>query len=321
MIKQVSVLMPVFNSSQYLRASIKSILKQTFKDFEFIIINDGSHDDSETIIREFNDTRIKYVKKNHIGISETLNYGLSIASHDWIARMDSDDISIPVRLQTQIDYLKDKDRSHIVSSSYVLFDKNKTIGLIRTPVNNSDIQKALALHNIICHPGVMYNRIKILELGGYFDKPIEDYDLWLRIRNNVCFYNIPFPLILTRLNPSSITRKSISNTAKHVYKTQVPYYEEIRKEFPVLKKNEFFIKGWREFFYGDKKKARHFWNHIIIKNIYNFRLIIAYIFTFFPASFLTWFKKNNVINFFEYYYYCNYRVRKEISNLIKTINN
>lgn len=101
-----SVLMPVYNGEKYLREAIDSILEQTLTDFEFLIIDDGSKDNSVQIINSYNDPRIRLVKnETNLGISKTLNRGIEMASAEFIARMDADDISYPARLQKQYDYL------------------------------------------------------------------------------------------------------------------------------------------------------------------------------------------------------------------------
>jgi glycosyltransferase involved in cell wall biosynthesis len=319
MINGITVLMPTFNAGKFLRSSMKSILNQTYKNFEFIIINDGSTDDSREIVDEFNDSRIRYIYRKHYGFADTLNYGLSVASYEWVARMDADDISMPKRLQIQADYLSNKDKNYMASSWYILFKGDKTNGLIKTPVNNSEIQSTLALHNVICHPAVIYNRKIILDNGGYSNiPPVEDYDLWLRIRNDVVLYNIPEPLILTRLNSKSLTRVNVDNTNRSVYKIQERYYQELDKNFPFLGKSGCYIRGWREFFYGDRNKARYFWNHIILKRFYNLRLVTAYFLTFAPDNFVKRFKGRNLRAIFEYYFYCRSEVRKIISSILKS---
>ena len=114
----ISVLMPVYNGSRFLHYSIKSILNQTYKDFEFIIISDGSTDNSEKIILSFKDERIKDFKCEHKGISNTLNFGLSKSSCDIIARMDADDISVPNRFEEQLNFLSHNPQYDVVSSWY-----------------------------------------------------------------------------------------------------------------------------------------------------------------------------------------------------------
>ena len=112
---KITVLMPVYNGEKYLKESIESILKQTFRDFEFLIINDTSTDESEKIIRSFKDSRIKLIKnEKNIGLTKSLNKGLDLAKGEYMARMDADDISLPKRLEIQVAFM----------------DKNPKIGVI-----------------------------------------------------------------------------------------------------------------------------------------------------------------------------------------------
>ena len=104
---KVTVLMPVYNCEKYLRESIESILNQTFKDFEFLIINDGSSDKSAEIVESYNDNRINFVQnEKNIGLAASLNRGLDIAKGEYIARMDADDISLPERLEKQVRFME-----------------------------------------------------------------------------------------------------------------------------------------------------------------------------------------------------------------------
>ncbi len=97
----ITVLLPTFNSGEYLSTSIKSILEQTYTDFEFLIVDDGSTDSTENIVKSFKDKRIKYLKKKRTSLPDTLNYGLKHAKYEWIARMDADDFALPNRLEEQ----------------------------------------------------------------------------------------------------------------------------------------------------------------------------------------------------------------------------
>src|SRR6266487_3978128 len=106
-IKNISVLMPAYNCGNYIADSIKSILNQTFKEFELIIIDDGSTDNTGEIVNAFKDSRILYKKKENKGTAAALNYGLSIAAGDWVARIDADDLNIVTRLEKQLKFLEE----------------------------------------------------------------------------------------------------------------------------------------------------------------------------------------------------------------------
>lgn len=316
MINSITILMPVYNSAKFLKKSIDSILNQTFTNFEFLIIDDGSVDDSIKIINGYKDSRIRLICNAHMGIAKTLNFGLKEANYDWIARMDSDDIAMVNRLSSQVEYLKNKDENHIVSSWYLIFKNSRILGLIRTPIYNKDIKKALLLHNVICHPGVMYNRKLIMQLGGYSDIPMEDYDLWFKIKNQVTFYNVPTPLILLRLNPSSLSHKNINETKVSVKKIQHHYRHILNEAFSVTNKEKILILGWREFFYGDKKKARKIWSEVILHKSNSINLRIAFLITYLPKQIFTIFIEKKFRSRFELFIHCSVSFRKKIKLLI-----
>ena len=121
---EISVIMPVYNGDKFLIKSIKSILNQTFKNFEFIIINDGSSDNSLKIIESFDDRRIKFFNNlENRGISFTLNKGLKVAKGKYIARQDQDDISLPDRLTLQLEYIRENNID-LVDTNLTFIDEN-----------------------------------------------------------------------------------------------------------------------------------------------------------------------------------------------------
>ena len=121
---KISVLMPVYNGDQFLDKSIKSILNQTFNNFEYIIINDGSTDDSLKIIESYKDRRMKIISySKNMGITFALNNGLNVAKGDYIARQDQDDISCPDRFMLQIEYLENNDVD-LVDTNFIFIDEN-----------------------------------------------------------------------------------------------------------------------------------------------------------------------------------------------------
>lgn len=198
----ISVIMPVYNSAQFLRQSIESILGQSYSKFEFIIINDGSEDNSEEIILSYSDPRIRYfVIQPNKGIVNALNIGLEKACGKYIARMDSDDISKPKRFEIQLAFLKANKRCSIVGSNvkYIDCSGNIASGVSKVPISNDAIQIALPFFSPFAHPTVMGRREVFLKnryKHGYLFA--EDYKLWSDI---LCQYhgaNIRQPLLYYR---------------------------------------------------------------------------------------------------------------------------
>jgi len=212
--------MPVYNSQKYIGKAIKSILNQTFTDFELIIVDDGSSDGSVKIVHSFNDNRIKLYRKDHKGLVEALNYGIYKTIAPWIAIMHSDDISDTSRLELQYNYIKDR-KNVVVGSSYYVIDENDKI-LFKTllPEQNNEIKEKLLMQNVIIHSSVMFNSEHIKNHGAYNPiKNTEDYDLWLRLSRDTEFYNFPVPLLYYRKHDGSLSssRKNKKYTGKQCY--------------------------------------------------------------------------------------------------------
>jgi glycosyltransferase involved in cell wall biosynthesis len=280
-IKNITVLMPVYNDSQYLQNSIKNILNQTHKDFEFLIIDDGSEDNTEEVIKRFKDSRINYRKIKHTGLAGSLNYGLSIAGGDWIARIDADDLNTPGRLKRQIDFLKNNPHCDVVSSWSVYFrDYSKILFIQRTPLEDRDIKSFLDLHNPINHSSVIFNKRKIINRGSYNIefKCYEDFELWFRLKDELRFGIIPEVLVYTRLRENSLSKTGskkaihdllIKNAAQKINCSnsgmEKSYWENIA--------------FWAEYFYGTKEDVRkHFSGKVTLKKT------LAVVNTFLPES-------------------------------------
>lgn len=288
----ISVILPAYNNAAYINYSVKSILSQTFKNFELLIVDDGSFDNSEEVINSFKDTRIVYVKRKHEGLAETLNFGLQKASFDWVARMDADDICLPSWLENELAIFKKYNGKKIISCQRAFFEKNKIKYIINDKLNSDLIKKKLLLHSFISHPGVMYNKNIILTNGGYRGNVYEDYDLWLRLRNKVSFYIVPKVLIFMRIRKDSLSSKNYSKNRKIHYAIQEPYYKSSLKDFGINTKNEENeYKGWREYFYGDMKSARNYWRKMGFGVFNSPRIIAAFFISFLPDKIINKFKK------------------------------
>ena len=198
----VSVVMSVYNGEKYLREAIDSILNQTFKDFEFIIINDGSTDDTLKIIKSYKDPRIMLTSRENKGLVASLNEGIERARGKYIARMDADDISVSERLQLQVEYLESNPCVGLVGSQVALVGGNGKIinPLISRPVDNKDIRLLLGYGTVITHVAVLFKKELIGKVGGYDEKYYlaEDHDLWCRMAEVTKVHSLPRVLVYIR---------------------------------------------------------------------------------------------------------------------------
>ncbi|MBL7921770.1 MAG: glycosyltransferase family 2 protein [Bacteroidia bacterium] len=217
--------MPVYNGAKYLHEAIKSILDQSFMDFEFLIINDGSTDDSEKIILSFKDPRIVFIKnESNMGLINSLNKGLKIAKGNYIARMDADDVALPQRLELQVKEFESDPKAIAVGSDYFLLTEKRTS--LKKNKNNSDYQKAVLFFSpCFCHPTVMMKNI-FAEKNLLYKKDYvhaEDYKLWTDLAFFGEFRNVAVPLLKYRSHATQISNQN--------HATQLAISEKIRKEY------------------------------------------------------------------------------------------
>jgi len=208
---KISVLMPVYNANKYIKAAVDSILKQTFTDFEFIIINDGSTDGTLEILENYakKDKRIRLISRENKGLVTTLNEGVALAKFPLIARMDADDIALPNRFREQIDFLKEHNEVVALGGSFIIIDdKSRELHLLMPPLDNESIQiNGLKGHCPINHPTAMIRTDSIRNVGGYRDEfyPSEDLDLWLRLGEIGKLVNLENAVIKYRFLSNSIS--------------------------------------------------------------------------------------------------------------------
>ncbi len=224
----ISVVMPVYNSDKYLQESINSILNQTYTNFEFIIINDGSTDGSLDILTECikKDNRTAIINQQHSGLSKSLNRGIGLSRSDLIARMDADDISSPTRLEEQFNFMNNNPEAAVVGTAFELFGENTKSKIITMPVTNKSIRRNLAFRFCLCHPTVMFRRTTIVDAEGYQGTgPCQDLELWLRLSRNktLQFANIEKPLLRYRVHPNQIkgNTKAYKTTARYIFKEAI----------------------------------------------------------------------------------------------------
>ncbi len=224
--------MPVYNAEEYISLAINSILNQTFKNFEFIIINDGSNDNTDSIIKKIQDSRIQYYHfTSNEGIINRLNWGIQKCNGTFIARMDADDYSLPHRLQTQIEYLIKNKNVDIVGSDMLLFTNNtqKTHRYYFSSKKN-DVSIKLIFSTPIAHPTAMIKK-SILEKKPYHPnyKYAEDYFLWqeLFFSKRIKIHNIHKILLYYRIHNNNSTKTYQKKQALSIIKIHGIILEKI----------------------------------------------------------------------------------------------
>ncbi len=207
---RVSVVMPVHNGAGYLRAAIDSVLTQTYQDFEFILIDDASQDETPALLAACQDARIRIITNpNNLGISRSLNRALDLAAGQYIARMDADDISLPDRFAKQIAFLDAHPSVGIVGGGVTLI--TETGDPLRTDAPRANTDGALRWLNLFgspfVHPAVMLRRDVLRSVGGYDPNIIaaQDRDLWDRLLKVTQAANLPDCVLRLRVHTGSVS--------------------------------------------------------------------------------------------------------------------
>lgn len=251
---EITVLMPVYNGEKYLRLAIDSILNQTYTDFEFLIINDGSTDDSEKIILSYKDERIRYIKNEaNLKLIKTLNKGIDLAKGEFIARMDCDDVAVSNRLEKQLKLFKENPDLDFISGLPIHLLKNGRV--YRSYRFCSLHTEAIRFENLLevsfCHPCIMA-KTEMFKKNKYSDSPqclhIEDFELGRRLSHNGVnmYYSKDF-ILYYRKNEEGI---SLTNRQKQIEKgfDSVKSFLHDIYSYDINKEDYFFFiekKGWK----------------------------------------------------------------------------
>jgi glycosyltransferase involved in cell wall biosynthesis len=203
---KVAVLLCVSNAELFIREAVESILNQTYSDFEFIIVENGSLDNTWGIIKSYKDARIKAFQVPLKQLTFSLNYGLIQTKAEYIARMDADDIAMPDRIASQVAHLDANPDVAVLGTAIEFFNGEKPLKTITFPLTDRDIRRRLPFFFSICHPSVMFRRAAVMEAGGYTGRHNEDFELWLWLmRNkNIKFANLPGALLMYRIHSGQI---------------------------------------------------------------------------------------------------------------------
>ena len=219
----VSVVMTVYNYENFVKDSIQSILAQSFSDFEFIIVDDASTDETAEVVKSFKDQRIRYIRNSsNIGQTKSLNKAIRIAQGKYIARLDADDMAFPERLKLQVKFMERNLQVGVVGTWLQSVDENKIlIRESRYPLL-PDLPRLLLLNLLnwpcLTHPSVMIRRAVFDKIGLYDESYYisQDYDLWLRIARHYPIRNIPRILLVYREHRGSLSRSKQEKTRQEV---------------------------------------------------------------------------------------------------------
>lgn len=249
MSKKISILMGIYNCASTLAEAIDSIINQTYSNWELIMCEDGSKDNTrevaEKYVNKFPDKIKLLINEKNMGLNYTLNRCLKEASGDYIARMDGDDISLPHRFETELKFLENNSQFSIVSSSMILFDENGDWGKI---VHKAEPQGSdFVYKNQICHAPCMVKKEAYFDVDGYtVDEKllrVEDYHLWIKMyAKGYKAFNIEEPLYKMRDDKNAQGRRSFKNRVNEarvkaivIKEFKLPFYKYVECVKPILK--------------------------------------------------------------------------------------
>lgn len=247
----VSVVMPVYNCDKYIREAIGSILNQTYRNFEFIIINDGSTDNSSNIIKYYanKDCRIKIINQSNSGIVRALNRGLFEAKSEWIFRMDGDDISLPHRFEIQIETIKKNSSLVLVGGNcqQINHDGNYLKTSKYPSKNNRLVQILENEKSFFPHSSACFHRDAVMKIGGYRERfrHAEDIDLWLRMIDEgefACCKDVVLKLRKHKENISNFHSGRIQQII--TIAAQICYF---RRKWEISEPAQFTEEHWKQF--------------------------------------------------------------------------
>ncbi len=208
---RVTVLMPIFNCVDYLDEAVQSILNQTYKSFEFLVIDDGSSDGSLEKVQSFDDPRIKIIKSpSNKGIVDALNQGLDAITTEYIVRMDGDDIAASNRLEEQIKFM-DRNPDIGASGTDVIYFNGEREERWWVPTDPEEIKGRLLFHSPLAHPTAIIRTEALVNSGIRYRQKFcaEDWDFWLQCCKKFKLSNLPIPLLRYRYNPDSVSKRNV----------------------------------------------------------------------------------------------------------------
>ena len=203
----VTVLLPVHNGGPHLAQAVRSILAQSHERLELLVVDDGSTDGTSDYLASLGDPRVRIARQSNQGLVRALNHGLSLASHEFVARMDADDVSAPNRIELQLAQLLSNPGVAAIGCCYDVIDQDgTTLRREHTAAHPAYLRRQLYFRNVLPHPGMMFRRMAVADVGGYREVgPAEDYDLWCRLVQGHDIMSLADVLLQYRHSPTGIS--------------------------------------------------------------------------------------------------------------------
>jgi glycosyltransferase involved in cell wall biosynthesis len=311
---KVTVLMPAYNVEKYIGDAITSVLKQTFTDFELLIINDGSTDCTVKVIESFKDLRIKLISQENKGVAPALNTGLIYANAPYVARFDADDICYPDRLRIQYEFITAHPEYSIIGSAADYMDADNNYIFTQHPVAHLD-EEIQDLAYSVCpfiHSSVFYKKDVIVRKGGYNENAYtyEDHFLWVNILRDTKACNLSQPLLKVRLNPESVTidekwrtrkfREIKYSSLRNRVITKADGLElkgiALKQHRPKIKEGSYYALCGKKFLINNyqPEKARSHMVKAISLHPSRFDNYLLYVVSYFPERFINWLYRSHL---------------------------
>lgn len=231
--ERITILMPVYNGAKFLRETIENVLLQSYRDFIFLIVNDGSTDDTEKIILSYKDSRIKYLKnERNLGLVKTLNKGIDLIETEFLARMDADDLWVETKLEKQLALLDSRPDVGICGTSIRKFGAFQ--GDFIFPMDNTGLKVGFLFYCCMSHPSVVFRMSFLKNSGLWYNEdyfPAEDYKMWVEALKLTQIYNIPEFLLFYRQHDNQITQDTNSVQAQLTNKVRLELLAELSGQF------------------------------------------------------------------------------------------
>ena len=268
---KISVVMTVYNAEKFLDEAIRSVLGQSFAEFEFIVVDDGSTDRSVDRVKAYTDRRMRFFPLVHSGRAASLNFAIAESTASFIAIMDADDIAYPQRLQSEFEAIARDPALDVVGSSYQVIDEQGD--LVREkhlPMSHEAIVALMPVQCSVCFPAALIRKDIFLQAGPFNEKltAAVDYEMWLRILDRAKFHNLPSILLKYRLSGTSISSRFRNVQAAQTYELSMRYLQEKYQnaQSEMSKASVTLQLGKLEYYYGTMVNARKYFSKLLWNN-------------------------------------------------------